>query len=120
MKLVNVHDLVQAILKERETIRLRVPCAPYELMDDKPSTFGQGQRSGIRKALRCINEAPAADAEEVVRCKDCKRLVEFRKSVKQAENAEGICHIRAMYSTDKQYQCVSANDFCSMGERIEK
>lgn len=103
MKLINAHDLVQAILAERETIKLRVPCAPYELLDDKPSAFGQGQRSGIRKALRCINNARAVDAVEVVRCKDCKYL-----------GLKDLCY---GYCENRMFGIVNPNDFCSYGER---
>ena len=57
--------LIQAIIKERDKIPLTIPCASYELLDEKPNSVGQLQRAGIRKALRCIAEAPTADVEEV-------------------------------------------------------
>lgn len=72
MRLIDATKVVQDILAERDKIPLRVPCAPYELLDDKPYAMGQAQRGGIRKALRCIEEAPTIDAVEVVRCMDCK------------------------------------------------
>ena len=58
---INEADLVQAIIRERDKIPLTVPCAYYELNDVKPNSVGQSIRCGIRKALRCISEAPAAD-----------------------------------------------------------
>ena len=57
--------LIQAIIKERDKIPQTIPCAPYELLDVKPNSVGQSQRAGIRKALRCIAEAPTADVVEV-------------------------------------------------------
>ena len=71
--LISRSALIAAIVEVRNTIPLRVPCAPYELLDDRPWAAGQNQRGGIRKALRCVNDAPAVDAVEVVRCKDCVR-----------------------------------------------
>ena len=57
--------LIQAIIKERDKIPQTIPCASYELLDEKPNSVGQSQRAGIRKALRCIAEAPTADVVEV-------------------------------------------------------
>jgi hypothetical protein len=77
--------LIQAILKERDKIPLTIPCASYELLDVKPNSVGQLQRAGIKKALRCIAEAPTADVVEVrhgewdyysttmMECSVCKR-----------------------------------------------
>ena len=64
--LISRSALIAAIVEERNKIPLRVPCAPYELLDDKPYAAGQNKRGGIRKALRCVNDAPAVDAVEVV------------------------------------------------------
>lgn len=65
-------ELVRAIIRERDKIPLKTPCATYELLDEKPNQIGEAMRGGIRKALRCISEAPTADVVKVVRCKDCK------------------------------------------------
>lgn len=58
-------ELVKAIIRERDKIPLKTPCATYELLDEKPSLIGEAMRGGIRKALRCISEAPTADVVEV-------------------------------------------------------
>ena len=33
---INEATLVKAIVRERDKIPLRVPCAPYELLDERP------------------------------------------------------------------------------------
>ena len=48
-----------------------------------------------------IEDAPAVDAVEVVRCKDCKH------------RADDLCNL-------KMLGIVRANDFCSYGERREQ
>lgn len=102
---INESKLIQAIIKERDKIPLTIPCAYYELLDVKPNSDGQSQRAGIRKALRCIAEAPTADVVEVVRCKDCKYWVE--------EKDFGMfCSHWGSTLAESQ-----ADDFCSYGER---
>ena len=60
------------------------------------------------RQLRAIRELPAADVAEVVRCKDCKNLVNT------TINANGflICDISDME--------IAPDDFCSYGERREE
>ena len=58
-------ELVKAIIRERDKIPLKTPCATYELLDEKPNLIGEAMRGGIRKALRCISEAPTADVVKV-------------------------------------------------------
>ena len=60
------------------------------------------------RQLRAIRELPAADVAEVVRCKDCKHLVNA------TINANGflICDISDME--------IAPEDFCSHGERREE
>lgn len=57
------------------------------------------------KVLREVSDAPAADVAPVVRCKDCKYLVDA------VVNANGflICDISDME--------IKPEDFCSYGER---
>ena len=93
---INESKLIQAIIKERDKIPLTIPCAYYELLDVKPNSDGQSQRAGIRKALRCIAEAPTADVVEVVRCKDC---TEWDKNECECSHWYGF----------------RENDFCSNG-----
>ena len=58
--------------------------------------------------IGCIEDARAADVAEVVRCKDCKHLVNA------TINANGflICDISDME--------IAPEDFCSHGERREE
>ena len=67
MRLIDANKVVKDIISERDKI-------PYELVSEKPFKHGNSMRGGIRKALRCIEQAPTVDAVPVVRCKDCKHL----------------------------------------------
>ena len=64
MRLIDANKVVKAILVERDKI-------PYELVSEKPFKHGNSMRGGIRKALRCIEQAPTVDAVHVVRCEKC-------------------------------------------------
>ena len=61
-----------------------------------------------------VQDAPTIDAVEVVRCKDCKQLMLWRKPT---DKVIGECFIRKMNSEDEQFCMVGADDFCSYGER---
>ena len=63
-RLIDANEVVKAILEERDKI-------PYELVSEKPFKHGNSMRGGIRKALRCIEQAPTVDAVPVVRCEKC-------------------------------------------------
>lgn len=103
---IDASKLIQSIIKERDKIPLTLPCAYYELGDVKPNRDGQSQRAGIRKALRCIEEAPTADVVEVVRCENC-----LNWNVLDPAGNGGWC--------EKMDNGTSYNDFCSYGERRE-
>ena len=60
------------------------------------------------RQLRAIRERPAADVAEVVRCKDCKNLVNTTINA----NCFLICDISDME--------IAPEDFCSHGERREE
>lgn len=60
------------------------------------------------RQLRAIRELPVADVAEVVRCKDCKNLVNTTINA----NCFLICDISDME--------ISPEDFCSHGERREE
>ena len=60
------------------------------------------------RQLRAIRELPAADVAEVVRCKDCKNLVNTTINA----TCFLICDISAME--------IAPEDFCSHGERREE
>lgn len=56
-------------------------------------------KSALKKIIR---SAPVAEAVEVTRCKDCRHH----------SAAAGVCNLYLHFSVG-----VSANDFCSFGER---
>ena len=73
-----------------------------------------------RPIRRVIDEAPTVDAAPVVRCKDCKKFMEYTEEyAKSVEGADGECYIRVMHSDDEQYQTCKYDDFCSYAERKE-
>lgn len=66
MRLIDANALVESILEERAKIPFMVPAAPYELVKEKPYQHGNSMRGGIRKALRCVANAPTVEAAPVV------------------------------------------------------
>ena len=97
MRLIDANEVVKAILVDRDKI-------PYELVPEKPFKHGNSMRGGIRKALRCIEQAPTVDAVSVVRCRECKHLM--------FSDCYGECGKGNM-------GVVRPDDFCSRGERKE-
>ena len=71
MRLIDANKVVREILAERDKIPRTVSPAPYEPGTEKPYHAGDQMRGGIRKALRCIEQAPTVDAVPVVRCEKC-------------------------------------------------
>ena len=68
-----------------------------------------GRHTGLEDCIaRDISEFPAADVAEVVRCKDCKNLVNTTINA----NCFLICDISDME--------IAPEDFCSYGERREE
>ena len=65
MRLIDANKVIKNIVAERDKI-------PYELVSEKPFKHGNSMRGGIRKALRCIEQAPTVDYVPVVRCQECK------------------------------------------------
>lgn len=65
MSYIKREDVVRAILAERDKIPHTVPAAPYELVASKPNQHGNSMRGGIRKALRCIEQAPAENVAPI-------------------------------------------------------
>ena len=98
MRLIDANEVVKAILAERDKI-------PYELVSEKPFKHGNSMRGGIRKALRCIEQAPTVDAVLVVRCRECKKHSEA--------NGKHYCKFWRMYCPD------DSEFFCKAGERKE-
>lgn len=65
-----------------------------------------------------IESAPAVDAVETVRCRDCKHFMEYTKEYKRCvEGADGDCRIRLFHSCEKQFIACKYSDYCSYGER---
>ena len=101
MRMIDANAVVKAILEERDKIPRTITTAPYELGTEKPYHAGDQMRGGIRKALRCIEQAPTVDAVPVVRCRECK----YRDGTPGQPNIQcGQMH---------------EDDFCSYGERKE-
>ena len=105
-RLVDANEVVKAILAERDKIPRTVSTAPYELGTEKPYHAGDQMRGGIRKALRCIEQAPTVDAVPVVRCRECKHR----------GTDDCIFHIKGE-PADEELLLKLDNDFCSYGER---
>ena len=98
MRLIDANKVVKDIISERDKI-------PYELVSEKPFKHGNSMRGGIRKALRCIEQAPTVDAVLVVRCRECKKHSEA--------NGKHYCKFWRMYCPD------DSEFFCKAGERKE-
>ena len=67
MRPINSFEFKTRLLEERDKIPLTVPCAPYELGRARKSLFHEGQRSGIRIALRCLEQTQTLLDYEFVR-----------------------------------------------------
>lgn len=69
--------------------------------------------SSYGELIGCIQDVPAADVAEVVRCKDCKYFT---------DEGDGLFYCE--YHTDNAGYCDEAcwvieNDFCSYGARMD-
>lgn len=84
-------------------------------MDTEPITYGCSL--GLKGALSYAQTLPTTDVVEVVRCKDCKRLMEYAEGKQRIEGADGDCSIRMMNTSDEQFWGVTFNDYCSYGKR---
>ena len=100
MRLIDANKVIKNIVAERDKI-------PYELVSEKPFKHGNSMRGGIRKALRCIEQAPTVDYVPVVRCRECK----YRFG-NNGHSKNGCPIIDANIWMDD-------DDFCSYGERKE-
>ena len=100
MRLIDANAVVKAILEERDKIPRTIATAPYEPWAENPYHAGDQMRGGIRKALRCIEQAPTVDAVPVVRCREC---TEFDETEHECSHWYGF----------------RENDFCSYGKRKE-
>ena len=106
MRLIDANEVVKAILAERDKIPRTVSTAPYEIGTEKPYHAGDQMRGGIRKALRCIEQAPSVEAVPVVFCRDCKHC--------DPENHHCDHHMGTAAPLRRK-----PDDFCSYGDRKE-
>ena len=67
----------------------------------------------VKVVEQVVEDTPAADVVEVVRCKDCKRC--YEKRTKRNNQLMRFC----MRMDGNEYQ-VNANDFCSYGTPKER
>ena len=79
-----------------------------EYIDREAALMKLMQDGCSAKNLQSISDMPAADVAEVVRCKDCKNLVNTTINA----NCFLICDISDME--------IAPEDFCSYGERREE
>ena len=118
-RLIDANEVVKAILEERDKIPRTITTAPYELGTEKPYHAGDQMRGGIRKALRCIEQAPTVDAVPVVRCRECKY---WGDEDGKLQRSDGVLFARCKvhnYLIDGRHTgwCPTENDFCSYGEK---
>ena len=106
-RLVDANEVVKAILAERDKIPRTITTAPYELGTEKPYHAGDQMRGGIRKALRCIEQAPTVDAAPVVRCRECIAYT-------PVDDNTGKCVFLI-----GEHQYVVPDGYCYLGERKE-
>ena len=69
----------------------------------------------VNRVKRIVQELPAADVVEVVRCKDCKNA--YMNSF-SAQSCVAMCRFLANRSNG-ELAIVQQDDFCSRGERKE-
>ena len=107
MRLIDATEVIKNIVAERDKI-------PYELVSEKPFKHGNSMRGGIRKALRCIEQAPTVDAVPVVRCRDCQR---WKPSGSKA--GKSFSDMEYIGGCEFSKYCRRESDFCSYGEPKE-
>lgn len=106
-RLIDANAVVRAISEEKHTIPVTVPAATNELVPEKPYKHGEAMRGGIRKALRCIEQAPTVDAVSVIRCFECKHAWIHPCGYV-------LCHRDGRSAYEMTF---SLESFCSYGER---
>ena len=71
MVLKDVRPIIAELVRLKKSIPLYIDVGRYFPSVCK-NTHGEAVRGGLKKALRAIEQAPAVDAVEVVRCGNCK------------------------------------------------
>lgn len=62
---IDADELKELIIAERDKIPRTVPAASYELEKEKPYNHGNSMRGGIRIALRCMEQCPTINSEDL-------------------------------------------------------
>ena len=70
----------------------------------------------LKMIAKWVDEQPAVDAVQVVRCKDCRMAAMLRK-MKGEVIAD--CMLRKFHTDDEDFIEVCGDDFCSNGVRRE-
>lgn len=86
---------------ERDAAML-TPILPKEYRQYQTENLDDAYEQGWLDAIDNLKNAPAADVVEATRCKDCRHH----------SAAAGVCNLYLHFSVG-----VSANDYCSFGER---
>ena len=79
---------------------------PFTKYGGDLSAYVEGYLDCAEEARNAVNDAPAADVVEVVRCKDCKSIYHNP--------------VLGTYRCPRFLAVVDKNDFCSYGERKEQ
>jgi hypothetical protein len=95
------------------------------------SPITQGINSVVhRKIQQLIADTPTVDAVEVVRCQDCVHAVPLDRNCElstslymhcclwRGDETKNVWHKYKKYYKD--YSLVERDDFCSMGERLDR
>lgn len=94
------------------------------------NVYSMGIQRGVDHAISVVNEAPAVDAVEVVRCQHCIHSVPFERNCElnttaymhcklgRGEETLNVWHKYKKYYRD--YSVVDRDGFCDEGERIKQ
>ena len=89
-----------------------------KLLDQSPAHFCDGCKEAPEERAEAIEKLAdyllAADAVEVVRCKDCKKCESYYPSKKEGEEPYPL-----VYECKRNRECVLPTHFCAYGERRE-
>lgn len=103
MRLIDADELKKSILKERDAI----PKAVYKRYELAVS--------GIRVALRCMENTPTIDAVPVVSCRDCKHAT----PISDTEPIYACCCPEVYGIGSRGTMVCDSTHYCSYGERKE-
>ena len=101
--MISLCALLKKLKKEHESIRQIY----YSLIDYVDKAICKGELGTYARVKRIVEEAPAVDAVEVVRCKDC---IHYEMGVCLKIYSDGAV-------SEYAWQERKPDDFCSYGER---